>query len=81
MVWKNFIHYLINKYLKNYIERLDYEKLKLSLKNGQSFFLFFRFVDSFSVSLIIGNVLLENLRLKPEALVSRIDFQNISPYF
>ncbi|CAF1109897.1 unnamed protein product [Adineta ricciae] len=34
MVWKNFIHYVINKYLKNYIERLDYEKLKLSLKTG-----------------------------------------------
>ncbi|UJR29329.1 hypothetical protein I4U23_010541 [Adineta vaga] len=48
MVWKNFIHYLINKYLKNYIERLDYEKLKLSFKNG--------------------HVLLDNLRLKPEAL-------------
>ncbi|CAF0711791.1 unnamed protein product [Adineta steineri] len=48
MVWKNFIHYLINKYLKNYIERLDYEKLDLSLKNG--------------------HVLLDNLRLKPEAL-------------
>lgn len=50
MVLKNFIHYLINKYLKNYIERLDYEKLNFSLRNG--------------------HVLLENLRLKPEALVS-----------
>ena len=35
MVLKNFINYLINKYLKDYIERLDYEKIKLSLKQGQ----------------------------------------------
>ena len=26
-----------NKYLKNYIERIDYEKVKLSLKHGQHF--------------------------------------------
>ncbi len=34
MVLKNFIHYIINKYLKNYVERLDYENLKFNLKNG-----------------------------------------------
>ena len=34
MVLKNFIHYLINKYLKNYVERFDYEKVKLNLKSG-----------------------------------------------
>jgi hypothetical protein len=35
MVLKNFIRYLVNKFLKDYIEELDYEKLKLDLKNGK----------------------------------------------
>ena len=35
MVLKSFIHFVINKYLKNYIERLDYEKLDFSLTNGE----------------------------------------------
>jgi len=35
MVLKNLIRYIINKYLKDYIEQLDYEKLKLDLKNGK----------------------------------------------
>ncbi len=35
MVLKNLVRYIINKYLKNYIEELDYEKLKLDLKNGK----------------------------------------------
>lgn len=34
MVLKNLVRYIINKYLKDYIEELDYEKLKLDLKNG-----------------------------------------------
>ncbi|CAF4184305.1 unnamed protein product, partial [Adineta steineri] len=34
MVLKNLVRYIINKYLKDYIEQLDYEKLKLDLKNG-----------------------------------------------
>ncbi|CAF0873895.1 unnamed protein product [Rotaria sordida] len=37
MVLKSFINYLINKYLKKYVERLDYEKVKLSLKSGKIF--------------------------------------------
>jgi hypothetical protein len=41
MVVKNLIHYLINKYLKNYVERLDYENLKLNLKNGLHRFFFY----------------------------------------
>jgi hypothetical protein len=35
MVLKILIRYIINKYLKDYIEQLDYEKLKLDLKNGK----------------------------------------------
>jgi len=35
MVLKNLVRYIINKYLKDYIEELDYEKLKLDLKNGK----------------------------------------------
>jgi hypothetical protein len=35
MVLKNLVRYIINKYLKDYIEQLDYEKLKLDLKNGK----------------------------------------------
>ncbi|CAF1623632.1 unnamed protein product [Rotaria magnacalcarata] len=35
MVLKTFINYLINKYLKNYIERFDYEKVKLNLTSGK----------------------------------------------
>ena len=34
MVLKSVIRYIIHKYLKDYIEQLDYEKLKLELKNG-----------------------------------------------
>ncbi|CAF1307539.1 unnamed protein product [Rotaria sp. Silwood1] len=34
MVLKNLIRYIINKYLKEYIEELNYEKVKLDLKNG-----------------------------------------------
>ena len=35
MVLKNLVRYIINKYLKDYIEELDYEKLKLDLRNGK----------------------------------------------
>jgi len=35
MVLKNLVRYIINKYLKDYIEQLDYEKLKLDLRNGK----------------------------------------------
>ncbi|CAF3112482.1 unnamed protein product [Rotaria socialis] len=35
MVLKTFINYLINKYLKNYIERFDYDKVKLNLTSGK----------------------------------------------
>ena len=34
-VLKNFIQYLLNKYLKDYIERLDDVQIKVSLKQGQ----------------------------------------------
>ncbi|CAF0799712.1 unnamed protein product [Adineta steineri] len=49
MVLKSIVRYIINNYLKDYIERLDDERLKLDLRHG--------------------NVSLENLHLKPEALV------------
>jgi hypothetical protein len=39
MVLKKLIRYIINKYLKDYIEQLDYEKLKLDLKNGIKIYL------------------------------------------
>lgn len=35
MVLKNLIRYIINKYLKEYIEELDYEKVKLDFKHGK----------------------------------------------
>ena len=34
MVLKNLVRYIINKYLKDYIEQLDDDKLKLDLTNG-----------------------------------------------
>jgi hypothetical protein len=34
MVFKSIIRYIINRYLKNYIEQLDDEKLNYDLKNG-----------------------------------------------
>ena len=71
MVLKTFIHYLINKYLKNYVERFDHEKVKLNLKSGQYYSCSLVIINSLS---FIGNIFLENLRLKPEALVS-ISFQ------
>ncbi|CAF2148160.1 unnamed protein product [Rotaria magnacalcarata] len=49
MVLKMIVRYLINKYMKDYIEKLDDEKLKLDLKHGK--------------------VSLENLHMKPEALI------------
>ena len=66
MVLKTAIRYIINKYLKDYIEQLDYEKLKVDLKNGlcQNLFIH-RYCFPF-----LGNVCLDNLHLKPEALVS-----------
>ncbi|CAF3619599.1 unnamed protein product [Rotaria sp. Silwood1] len=48
MILKLIVRYIINKYMKDYIEKLDDEKLKLDFKHG--------------------NVTLENLHLKPEAL-------------
>lgn len=69
MVLKNLVRYLINKYLKDYIEELDYEKLKLDLKNG-IYDLLQPFVKYFIVFFSSGHVCLEKLHLKPEALVS-----------
>ncbi len=34
MVLKSIVRYIINNYLKDYIERLDDEKLKLDLRHG-----------------------------------------------
>ena len=36
MVLKTIVRYIINRYLKNYIEQLDDEKLNFDLKNGRS---------------------------------------------
>lgn len=41
MVLKSLIRYIINKYLKDYIEQLDNEKLKLDLRHGKSISLLF----------------------------------------
>ncbi|CAF0868513.1 unnamed protein product [Adineta ricciae] len=49
MVLKSIVRYIINNYLKDYIEKLDDERLKLDLRHG--------------------DVSLENLHLKPEALI------------
>ena len=43
MVLKSIVRYIINKYLKDYIERLDDEKLKVDLKHGLYGELFVRF--------------------------------------
>ena len=70
MVFKNIIRYIINRYLKNYIEELDYEKLNFNLISGS--FVSFD-LEALSIAklfvFIVGHVSLENLRLKPEALV------------
>jgi hypothetical protein len=66
MVLKNLVRYIINKYLKDYIEELDYEKLKLDLKNGKIYFIF----SKYFYWIYLGHVSLEKLHLKPEALVS-----------
>ena len=79
MVFKVFIQYLIDKYLKNYIERFDYEKVKLSLKSGLCSWIFsahYSFIFS-----LPGNIVLENLRLKPEALVSRMKIETNCFFF
>ncbi len=34
MVLKSIVRFLINKYLKDYIEQLDNEKLKIDFRNG-----------------------------------------------
>ena len=65
MVLKGLIRYIINKYLKDYIEQLDQEKLKLDFKHGK-----YSFRILYDSGFLLGNVSLENLRLKPEALVS-----------
>jgi hypothetical protein len=66
MVLKNLVRYIINKYLKNYIEELDYEKLKLDLKNGKIYLIICQFDF---IGFFLGHVCLEQLHLKPESLV------------
>lgn len=70
MVLKNFVRYLINKFLKDYIEELDYERLKLDLKQGK----LIEAGRGKHVLLLSGHVCLERLHLKPEALVRESDF-------
>jgi hypothetical protein len=73
MVLKGIIRYIINRYLKNYIEQLDDEKLNFDLRNGLSFTIsLLEILFSFS-----GHVTLENLHLKPEALVCSYDLMKI----
>ena len=67
MVLKNLVRYIINKYLKDYIEQLDYEKLKLDLKNGKFYWII---LEEFASGDRLGHVCLEKLHLKPEAMVS-----------
>lgn len=37
MVLKNFIRFIINKFLNNYIEELNYERLKVDFRHGRIF--------------------------------------------
>lgn len=68
MVLKMIVRYLINKYMKDYIEKLDDEKLHVDFTHGKKsmILLSFQFVLFY-----LGKVSLDNLHLKPEALVSR----------
>ena len=65
MVLKGIFRYIINRYLKNYIEQLDDEKLNFDLRNGLLFIFTFLFINWF---LLQGHVSMGNLHLKPEAL-------------
>jgi hypothetical protein len=49
MVLKNLVRYIINKYLKDYIEQLDYEKLKLDLKNGKIYLIVYKIFYFFGI--------------------------------
>lgn len=64
MVLKNLVRYIINKYLRDYIEQLDDEKLKLNLTNGK---IYAQILPHLSFT--SGHVCLERLHLKPESLV------------
>lgn len=69
MVFENLVVYLLDKYLSDYIENLDTKKLKIDLWNGKFCFrqaFLFLFLCNSSK---LGNVVLENLYLKPNALV------------
>jgi hypothetical protein len=67
MVFESVAAHLIDKYLGDYIENLDAKKLKIDLWNGKNEFFFIR-IHAFSS--FLGNVVLENLNLKSDALVN-----------
>ncbi len=66
-MFKNATAHLIDKYLGDYIENLDTKKLKVDLWHGKNDFFSIQ-IHSFCSSL--GNVVLENLYLKSDALVN-----------
>jgi hypothetical protein len=66
-MFKNVAAHLIDKYLGDYIENLDTKKLKVELWNGKNDFFSIR-IHSFCS--MLGNVVLENLYLKSDALVN-----------
>jgi hypothetical protein len=67
MVFEKFVVQLLDKYLSDYIENLDYKKLKIDMWSGR-----LNLIDN-RINLLfdfVGNVVLENLSLKPNALVN-----------
>lgn len=67
MVLQSVVNYFLDKYLGDYFENVDPKKLKLDLWKGQ--------ISSrdrtihFYSSFVTGNVVLEDLQLKPNLLV------------
>ncbi|CAF4187784.1 unnamed protein product, partial [Rotaria sp. Silwood2] len=66
MVFEKFVVHLLDKYLSDYIENLDYKKLKVDIWSGMYYLIYYK--QNFFYELFLGNVMLENLYLKPNAL-------------
>lgn len=68
MVFESIVVRLLDKYLGDYIQNLDAEKLKIDLWHGKISIILY--IPMYPFCIPLGNVTLENVYLKPDALVN-----------
>lgn len=67
MVFEKLVAHLLEKYLSEYIENVDPKKFKIGVWSGMHTFISYRTILLYKI--FLGDVVLENLYLKPNALV------------